>query len=122
MIDPKIFAAIVAAVVLTALACWWLRLEWESGAHIPGFSDKEEPVDIHTKKPGKVFYSHNPGFENNPFLKWPRNSLCFCGNKRKFKECCLKNQPRVLPHGKAEVAKIFMRHAEEYRKTGGFNE
>lgn len=34
-------------------------------------------------------YTPAPGRAWNPLKDWPRNGLCFCGEPKKAKKCCL---------------------------------
>jgi hypothetical protein len=37
-----------------------------------------------------------PGWTQNPLLTLPRNGPCPCESGRKFKKCCLPDQPRYI--------------------------
>lgn len=55
---------------------------------------EELPGDKVRLKDGRVIKRKHlcsrldPGNVMNPWLKWPRNTPCFCGSGRKFKVCC----------------------------------
>lgn len=55
---------------------------------------EELPGDKVRLKDGRVIKRKHlctrldPGNVMNPWLKWPRNTPCFCGSARKFKVCC----------------------------------
>jgi hypothetical protein len=49
-----------------------------------------------------------PGFEMNPFRKYPRNMTCYCESGKKYKNCCLLIEPLAIPKGEAEIARTLV--------------
>lgn len=45
-----------------------------------------------------------PGNEWNPLIKYPRNSVCYCGSKIKAKKCCIPKQPLAIDSSFAAAA------------------
>ena len=37
------------------------------------------------------------GFAWNPYVKYPRNELCYCQSGKKYKKCCLLTEPMIIP-------------------------
>lgn len=50
-------------------------------------------------------YKLNSAFARNPLRDLPRNILCPCGSKLKFKKCC-------LPYTQEYIAKAVLHHYE----------
>ena len=48
------------------------------------------------KTAGKFVLRAKPGFVRNPLLSYPRNNFCLCGSYRKWKKCCLPDQPLFI--------------------------
>jgi len=47
-----------------------------------------------------------PGSVWNPILKYPRNHICFCGSRIKFKDCHLEKTPKTVPSHLERTIKI----------------
>lgn len=58
----------------------------------------------------RMMFKPAKGFQNNPLLKYERNSPCPCKSGKKFKHCHLNVMPAVIP----TEAKI--KELEEERK------
>lgn len=58
-----------------------------------------------------AYDGHRPmeGTTWNPMLKYPRNSVCYCGSKIKAKKCCLPKQPLAIDKTFAATAKPLVR-------------
>lgn len=79
----------------------WIRVKFSKKKSYPELQNFKpyEPGD-----PVKAF----PGFEMNPFKKYPRNSPCYCESGKKFKNCCLNSEPMAIPKGEAETARTLI--------------
>lgn len=47
----------------------------------------------------------------NPLRNYPRNRVCYCGSKKKFKKCCLPKLEWTVPEKKAKEFEDIMRRA-----------
>ncbi|MCI0702512.1 MAG: SEC-C domain-containing protein [Planctomycetia bacterium] len=47
--------------------------------------------------------------KQRPPVKHPRNSLCFCGSRKKFKHCCFKRYKAALAFVRQPSAPILNR-------------
>lgn len=58
-----------------------------------------------------------PGYAWNPLRAWPPNRVCFCGQMRKAKKCCLPKLKNCVPEEKVPDLKRFMEDALAGRTT-----
>jgi uncharacterized protein YecA (UPF0149 family) len=49
----------------------------------------------------------------NPIQDLPRNKPCFCDSGKKFKKCCLPNQPKLM---EIELARLTLATIQEIQK------
>lgn len=49
----------------------------------------------------------------NPMLRWPRNTVCFCGSGRKFKKCHMHKVPSMILRSEANEFIEIMQFAEQ---------
>jgi hypothetical protein len=52
----------------------------------------------------------------NPMLNYPRNAECFCDSGKKFKKCCLKDLPLLIPVKAAHFAQPLIQAERKKRK------
>jgi hypothetical protein len=62
----------------------------------------------HIGKPGDAL-KLLPGYELNPFLKYPRNMNCYCGSGLKYKRCCISTDPLAIPKEAADQARALIK-------------
>jgi hypothetical protein len=60
-------------------------------------------------------YKAKPGYGTNPLLKYPRNVECFCGSKKKSKNCCLLRLNPYLPQKECDMLAQYMRDFREHQ-------
>lgn len=56
-------------------------------------------------------------YAENPLLKYPRNTLCFCGSDQKAKACCLPKQPRIILIEQAQWLAPYMEQVKQRAVT-----
>lgn len=52
----------------------------------------------------------------NPLLKYPRNTVCWCGSKVKAKACCLPKVSKIVAVEQLELLNSYMAHVEAETK------
>lgn len=110
--------------ILTILTYAWKQIRRIGFILIRTKSDL--PVESSSLKPAKTGYKSeqekwkrlskaaitlNRGFHWNPLLRYPRNSLCFCGSGIKSKKCCLPKIPMAIPMKEYESKRQIVLHA-----------
>lgn len=66
----------------------------------------------------KLFRAHTrmqivADYVENPMLKYPRNSPCWCDSGRKSKHCCLPKQVGILPQEIAKQVRVLMAYKKQ---------
>lgn len=79
----------------------------------PATNKEGELPDSDEKIKNRVFIL-KPGFDYNPWTKWPRNLACVCGSGLKFKNCHDGNLSHAIPRSQYVKAKM------EFAKALGF--
>lgn len=44
----------------------------------------------------------------NPVFRYPRNTKCFCGSRKKFKHCCERKMPKLITRKECKRLKKTM--------------
>lgn len=57
-------------------------------------------------------------FKFNPFLKYPRNETCYCGSGKKYKKCCMANEPAAIPEDVVPRATKLIKKIRAKKKNG----
>jgi hypothetical protein len=88
----------------------------------PLYSNSLQPVPtpleekkIKTIPRSKVKLKANQGYDWNPFLKYPRNESCYCGSKKKYKNCCIDSDTAAIPQEIVEAAKPLVKKLRNKR-------
>lgn len=86
------------------------------------FPNKTTPqfpvINIPASKPKKTGkYEPIKGCDWNPFLKYPRNELCYCGSEKKYKLCCIKTDLLAIDSSVAKKAKPLVKKLRD-KKIG----
>ena len=78
---------------------------------------KKKPVigykndQLRWRRLAKASYQLKPGWVWNPLLRFPRNSLCFCGSGIKSKKCCLPKVPLSCKVKEADSMRTICQNA-----------
>lgn len=65
----------------------------------------------HPKARGRPAIKPSEGHVFNPLCTLPRNMPCPCGGRRKFKQCCLPDLPKIIAESRYDEYEATRRNA-----------